>query len=327
MRKRALGREKLVLPELGLGCMGLSFAYGIVPEEKDSIYLLQQAVEMGETFFDTAEVYGPYTNETLLGKALAPYRDKVTIATKVGIRIENGQQVVDASTAGIKQSVEGSLKRLNRDSLDLYFLHRVDPRVPIENVAYTMGQLKKEGKIRHWGLSEASAETIKKANAVEPVTAVESEYSLWTREPEETLLPTLEKLDIGFIPFSPLGKGFLTGKIKATTQFADGDGRNNLPRFTAEAMTANQALIDVINQFAKAKAATSSQIALAWLLAQKAWIVPIPGTTKLSRLQENLGATEIDFTFSELDQLNSLSKQIKITGNRYNQELAKRAGL
>lgn len=325
MEKRQLGG--LTVDAMGLGCMGMSFAYGDIPDQQQMVKLLQAAVENGETFFDTAEVYGPFTNETLLGKALAPYKDKVTIATKCGIRIENGKQVVDANTAEIQRSVEGSLQRLGVEAIDLYYLHRVDPQVPIEQVAYTMGQLKKAGKIKHWGLSEAGVATIRKAHAVEPLAAVESEYSLWTREPENELLPTLEELGIGFVPFSPLGKGYLTGKITAATKFTKGDGRNNLPRFTEAAIAANQQLLNVIAEFATAKQATPAQIALAWLLAQKPWIVPIPGTTKLSRLQENLGALKVKFTAAELAQLNDLSQQVKITGDRYTPELAKRAGL
>lgn len=325
MEKRQLGG--LTVDAMGLGCMGMSFAYGDIPDQQQMVKLLQAAVENGETFFDTAEVYGPFTNETLLGKALAPYKDKVTIATKCGIRIENDKQVVDANTAGIQRSVEGSLQRLGVEAIDLYYLHRVDPQVPIEQVAYTMGQLKKAGKIKHWGLSEAGVATIRKAHAVEPLAAVESEYSLWTREPENELLPTLEELGIGFVPFSPLGKGYLTGKITAATKFTKGDGRNNLPRFTEAAIAANQQLLNVIAEFATAKQATPAQIALAWLLAQKPWIVPIPGTTKLSRLQENLGALKVKFTAAELAQLNDLSQQVKITGDRYTPELAKRAGL
>jgi len=325
LQKRNLG--SMQVDALGLGCMGMNFAYGNPPDQQEMIKLLQASVEMGETFFDTAEVYGPFTNESLLGKALAPYKDKVTISTKCGIRIENGKQVVDANLDGIRQSVEGSLKRLNVDAIDLYYLHRVDPKIPIEDVAYTMGQLKKAGKIKHWGLSEAGIETIKKANAVEPLTAVESEYSLWTREPENELLPLLEKLGIGFMPFSPLGKGFLTGKINTNTTFAKNDGRSKLPRFTKEALEANQKLLDLIKEFAIKKQATPAQIALAWLLAQKPWIVPIPGTTKLTRLQENLGALNVAFSSEELARIDQLSKNIKIVGNRYTPELAKRAGL
>ncbi|KRL65414.1 dehydrogenase [Lentilactobacillus diolivorans DSM 14421] len=317
----------LTVDAMGLGCMGMSFAYGEIPDQSQMVKLLQAAVESGETFFDTAEIYGPYTNEALLGKALAPYRDKVTIATKCGLRIENGKQVVDANPKGIQRSVEGSLKRLGVDTIDLYYLHRVDPHVPIEEVADTMGQLKRAGKIKHWGLSEASPKTIRKAHAVEPLAAVESEYSLWTRDPEAELLPTLDELGIGFVPFSPLGKGFLTGKINANTKFTEDDGRHNLPRFTQEAIIANQALLKVIDEFALAKQATPSQIALAWLLAQKPWIVPIPGTTRFSRLQENLGALKVQFTEAELEQLNQLSKRVKVTGDRYSPELAKRAGL
>lgn len=327
MEKRELGNSGLKVDALGLGCMGMSFAYGAVPDQNEMIKLLQSAVETGETFFDTAEVYGPYTNEALLGKALAPYKDQVKISTKFGIRIENGKQVVDANIKGIRSSLEGSLQRLGVDAIDLYFLHRVDPNVPIEEVADMMGQLINEGKIKHWGLSEAGLETIKKANTITPLTAVESEYSLWTREPEEDLLPLLKRLGIGFMPFSPLGKGYLTGKITADTTFAKGDGRNNLPRFTQDALAANQKLLDLINHFAQQKQATPAQIALAWLLAQEPFIVPIPGTTKLARLKENLGALKVSFTQDELQQINQLSKNIKIKGNRYTPELAKRAGL
>lgn len=327
MKKRELGNSGLKVDALGLGCMGMSFAYGAVPDQNEMVKLLQAAVEMGETFFDTAEVYGPYTNETLLGKALAPYKDQVTISTKFGIRIENGKQVIDANIKGIRSSLEGSLQRLGVEAIDLYFLHRVDPNVPIEEVAEVMGKLIKEGKIKHWGLSEARLETIKKANSITPLTAVESEYSLWTREPEAGLLPLLKQLGIGFMPFSPLGKGYLTGKINADTTFSKGDGRNNLPRFTAGALIANQKLLDLIKDFAVAKQATSAQIALAWLLAQEPFIVPIPGTTKLHRLKENLGALDVSFTQSELQQINQLSKNIQIKGNRYTPELAKRAGL
>lgn len=327
MQKRKLGSGGLEVDALGLGCMGMSFAYGAIPDQADMIKLLQSAVESGETFFDTAEVYGPYTNETLLGQALAPYKDQVTISTKCGIRIEDGKQVVDANLDGIRRSVEGSLHRLGVDAIDLYYLHRVDPKVPIEDVAFTMGQLIEEGKIKHWGLSEAGVETIKKAHAVQPLAAVESEYSLWTREPEDKLLPLLKKLGIGLMPFSPLGKGYLTGKISTNTTFSKGDGRNNLPRFTTEALTANQKLLNLIDDFANQKRATPAQIALAWLLAQEPWIVPIPGTTKLSRLRENLGALNVTFTPDELVQINQLSKNIKIMGNRYTPELAKRAGL
>ena len=327
MKKRELGNSGLKVDALGLGCMGMSFAYGAVPDQNEMVKLLQAAVEMGETFFDTAEVYGPYTNETLLGKALAPYKDQVTISTKFGIRIENGKQVIDANIKGIRSSLEGSLQRLGVEAIDLYFLHRVDPNVPIEEVAEVMGKLIKEGKIKHWGLSEAGLETIKKANSITPLTAVESEYSLWTREPEAGLLPLLKQLGIGFMPFSPLGRGYLTGKINADTTFSKGDGRNNLPRFTAGALITNQKLLDLIKDFAVAKQATSAQIALAWLLAQEPFIVPIPGTTKLHRLKENLGALDVSFTQSELQQINQLSKNIQIKGNRYTPELAKRAGL
>ncbi|KRL36448.1 aldo/keto reductase [Liquorilactobacillus uvarum] len=326
MQKRVLGKEGLEVDALGLGCMGMSFGYGDAKSTKEMTYLLQQAVELGETFFDTAEVYGPFINEELLGNALKPYKNKVTIATKCGIRIADGKQVIDANLTGIRKSLEGSLKRLKRETIDLYFLHRVDPKVSIEEVAQLMGQLKKEGKIKHWGLSEAGVETIKKAHNVEPLTAVESEYSLWTREPEDELLPLLEKLGIGFIPFSPLGKGYLTGKINTETIFSKNDLRTKLPRFTEKAIKKNKALVDLIKIFAKEKNATPAQIALAWILAQKTWMVPIPGTTKLSRLKENLQAVNIKFNQTELIQLNELSSEIKIVGNRYTAELQKRAG-
>lgn len=328
MKKRQLGQvSPLLVDELGLGCMGMSFSYGQVHDEQEMVKLLQTAVEHGETFFDTAEVYGPYTNESLLGKALHPYRNQVTIATKTGIKMIDGKQVVDGRPEEIIKSIEGSLKRLQVEAIDLYYLHRVDPNVPIEEVADTMAQLIKAGKIKHWGLSEAGTQTIRRAHAVQPLTAVESEYSLWTREPEQDLLPTLDELGIGFVPFSPLGKGFLTGKMTATTKFSTKDGRSNLPRFQQVAMAENLKLVDLITQIAKNKQATPAQIALAWLLAQKDWIVPIPGTTKLHRLDENLGATAIEFTSAELSQLTIAADKIKIVGNRYTPELAKRAGL
>ncbi|MGX7197578.1 aldo/keto reductase [Enterococcus olivae] len=327
MKKRKLGNSNLSVSEIGLGTMGMSFAYGPAPDKKEMVKVLQEAVEMGEYFFDTAEVYGPFANEELLGEALAPYRDKVTIATKCGIKMNDGKQVVDGRPEEILKSVEGSLKRLSVDAIDLYYLHRVDPNVPIEEVALTMQKLKKEGKIKNWGLSEASVQTIRKAHAIEPLAAVESEYSLWTREPEKELIPTLEELGIGFVPFSPLGKGFLTGTINKETSFSEGDGRNSLPRFQKEAMEANMKLIEIIRKIAEEKNATPAQIALAWLLAQKPWIVPIPGTTKFSRIKENIGAAEILFSKQELKEINAATDGIQIVGNRYTPELAKRAGL
>lgn len=327
MKKRKLGNSNLSVSEIGLGTMGMSFAYGPAPDKKEMVKVLQEAVEMGEYFFDTAEVYGPFANEELLGEALAPYRDKVTIATKCGIKMIDGKQVVDGRPEEILKSVEGSLKRLSVDAIDLYYLHRVDPNVPIEEVALTMQKLKKEGKIKNWGLSEASVQTIRKAHAIEPLAAVESEYSLWTREPEKELIPTLEELGIGFVPFSPLGKGFLTGTINKETSFNEGDGRNSLPRFQKEAMEANMKLIEIIKKIAEEKNATPAQIALAWILAQKPWIVPIPGTTKSSRIKENIGAAEIQFSKQELKEINAATDEIQIVGNRYTPELAKRAGL
>lgn len=327
MKKRKLGNSNLSVSEIGLGTMGMSFAYGPAPDKKEMVKVLQEAVEMGEYFFDTAEVYGPFANEELLGEALAPYRDKVTIATKCGIKMNDGKQVVDGRPEEILKSVEGSLKRLSVDAIDLYYLHRVDPNVPIEEVALTMQKLKKEGKIKNWGLSEAGVQTIRKAHAIEPLAAVESEYSLWTREPEKELIPTLEELGIGFVPFSPLGKGFLTGTINKETSFSEGDGRNSLPRFQKEAMEANMKLIEIIRKITEEKNATPAQIALAWLLAQKPWIVPIPGTTKSSRIKENIGAAEIQFSKQELKEINAATDEIQIVGNRYTPELAKRAGL
>lgn len=327
MKKRKLGNSNLSVSEIGLGTMGMSFAYGPAPDKKEMVKVLQEAVEMGEYFFDTAEVYGPFANEELLGEALAPYRDKVTIATKCGIKMNDGKQVVDGRPEEILKSVEDSLKRLSVDAIDLYYLHRVDPNVPIEEVALTMQKLKKEGKIKNWGLSEAGVQTIRNAHAIEPLAAVESEYSLWTREPEKELIPTLEELGIGFVPFSPLGKGFLTGTINKETSFSEGDGRNSLPRFQKEAMEANMKLIEIIRKITEEKNATPAQIALAWLLAQKPWIVPIPGTTKSSRIKENIGAAEIQFSKQELKEINAATDEIQIVGNRYTPELAKRAGL
>lgn len=326
MKKRELGKSGLEVSEIGLGCMGMSYAYG-TPEKKEMIKLIQEGIELGVTFFDTAEVYGPFVNEALVGEALASYHNQVTIASKVGIKIIDGKQVVDGRPQGIKESIEGSLTRLKLDALDLYYLHRVDPNVPIEDIALTMQGLKKEGKIKHWGLSEAGVQTIRRAHAVEPLAAVESEYSLWTREPEDELLPTLKELGIGFVPFSPLGKGFLTGSINADTKFKEGDGRNSLPRFTQEAMAANQVLVELIKQKAEEKVATPAQIALGWILAQQPWIVPIPGTTKRHCLKENSGAGKLHFTSEELAAFDRATKDIEIVGHRYTPELAKRVGL
>ncbi|MBP1039677.1 aldo/keto reductase [Vagococcus sp. BWB3-3] len=327
MKMRRLGNSGLMVSEIGLGCMGMSYAYGEAHAKKEMIKLIHEAVDLGVTFFDTAEVYGPFVNEELLGEALAPYRQQVTIASKVGIKLVDGKQIVDGRPSGIRESIEGSLKRLKLDVLDLYYLHRVDPNVPIEEVAFVMQALKKEGKIKHWGLSEAGVQTIRRAHAVEPLAAVESEYSLWTREPEDELLPTLAELGIGFVPFSPLGKGFLTGAITTETSFKAGDGRNSLPRFTQEALAANQALVDLIKQKAAEKSATPAQVAIGWILAQQPWIVPIPGTTKRSRLKENLGASKIAFTAEELAAFDQATKAIEIVGHRYTPELAKRVGL
>ncbi|WP_285299635.1 aldo/keto reductase [Lactiplantibacillus plantarum] len=328
MVKRTLGTASpLTVDAIGLGCMGMSYAYGKPKNEVEMVQLLRKAVELGETTFDTDEVYGPFTNELLLGKAFKGYHDRITIATKGGIKVVDGKQVVDGNLRGLVDSVEGSLKRLQLDTIDMYYLHRVDPKVPIEEIAETMGQLIKAGKIKHWGLSEASVQTIRKANAIQPLTAVESEYSLWTREPEKELIPTLKKLGIGLVPFSPLGKGFLTGKIDANTTFDKNDGRNRLPRFQKDAMEANMALVRLLQQVAESKKATPAQVALAWLLAQQPWIVPIPGTTKLSRLQENMGAEKIVFSPAEMKNITAAADQVQIMGNRYIPELAKRAGL
>lgn len=328
MQKRTLGsKSKLIVDSIGLGCMGMSYAYGKPESESDMIQLLRTAIEFGETTFDTAEVYGPYTNEKLLGKAFEGYHDKVTIATKGGIQVIDGKQVVNGKPETLIKSVEGSLSRLGVEAIDMYYLHRVDSNVPIEDVAFTMQKLIQEGKIKHWGLSEAGTDTIRKANAIQPLTAVESEYSLWTREPEKELLPLLEELGIGFVPFSPLGKGFLTGKINVNTSFDKNDSRSKLPRFQKDAMEANAKLVELIKIIADAKGVTSAQVAIAWLLAQKPWIVPIPGTTKLTRLKENIGAAEINFSKEELNKITTAADNIQIVGNRYTPELAKRAGL
>jgi aryl-alcohol dehydrogenase-like predicted oxidoreductase len=308
--------------------MGLSHGYGPAVDKQDGISLIRSAAERGVTFFDTAEVYGPFANEELVGEALAPFRGRVVIATKFGITLEPGaQQVVDSRPDHIKQSAEGSLKRLGVEAIDLYYQHRVDPAVPIEDVAGAVKDLIREGKVKHFGLSEAGVQTIRRAHAVQPLTAVQSEYSLWWRKPEEELLPTLEELGIGFVPFSPLGKGFLTGKIDEHTTFDSSDFRNVVPRFTTDARKANQALVDLLRTIAERKKATPAQIALAWLLARKPWIVPIPGTTKLHRLEENIGAAAIELTSDDLHDIESAASSITVQGARYPEHLEKRTGL
>ncbi len=327
MQKRKLGKSNLEVSALGLGCMGMSQSYGLPPDKQAMISLIRTAVERGITFFDTAEIYGPYSNEELVGEALAPLRRQVVIATKFGIKIENGQQVQDSRPERIKQSVEGSLKRLRTDVIDLYYQHRVDPNVPIEDVAGTVKELIAQGKVKHFGMSEAGVRTIRRAHAVQQVAAVQSEYSLWWRRPEEELLPALEEVGIGFVPFSPLGKGFLTGTIDEKTTFVSSDFRNIVPRFTPEARRANQAIVDVLRRIAEKKRATPAQIALAWLLAQKPWMVPIPGTTKLARLEENIGAAAIRLTPDDLREVETAASQITIQGARYPEALEKRTGL
>jgi len=327
MRSRKLGKSGLEVSALGLGCMGMSQSYGDPPDKRAMISLIRTAVERGITFFDTAEVYGQNTNEELVGEALEPLRRQVVIATKFGIRYENGQQVQDSRPARIRQSVEGSLKRLRTDVIDLYYQHRVDPTVPIEDVAGTVKDLIQQGKVKHFGMSEAGVKTIRRAHAVQPLTAVQSEYSLWWLRPEEELIPTLEQLGIGFVPFSPLGKGFLTGTIDATTPFVQSDFRNIVPRFTPEARKANEPIVDVLRAIADKKRATPAQIALAWLLAKKPWIVPIPGTTKLARLEENIGAVELKLTADDLREIESAAAHITIQGARYPEALEKRTGL
>ncbi len=326
MEKRQIGKSDLNVSAIGLGCMGMSFGYGPASDRKDMISLIRAAVERGITFFDTAEVYGPYVNEELLGEALTPFKGKVVIATKFGIQIKEGKQLLDSRPETIRQSVDDSLRRLDIDAIDLYYQHRVDPDVPIEDVAVTLKDLIKAGKVRHWGLSEAGVQTIRRAHAVLPVTAVQSEYSMMWRQPEEELLPTLEELGIGFVPFSPLGRGFLTGCFDRNTTFDRTDFRSIIPRFSPENLDANQVLVNLIRKIAADKNATPAQIALAWVLAQKTWIVPIPGTTKMARLNENLGATDIELTDEELKNLNKALSMIKIAGERYPAEYAKRVG-
>jgi aryl-alcohol dehydrogenase-like predicted oxidoreductase len=330
MKKRKLGKSNLEVSALGLGCMGMSFGYGPAAETKEMISLIRTAVERGVTFFDTAEVYGPFTNEELVGEALAPFRDQVVIATKFGFAPDPnggpGWTALNSRPEHVKEVVEASLKRLKTDVIDLFYQHRVDPNVPIEDVAGAVKDLIEQGKVKHFGLSEPGVQTIRRAHRVQPVTAVQSEYSLWWRRPEEELLPALEELGIGFVPFSPLGKGFLTGKIDENTKFDSTDFRNIVPRFTQEARKANQALVDLLSRVAERKKATPAQIALAWLLAQKPWIVPIPGTTKLHRLEENLGAASVELTPDDLRDINSASSSIKVEGARYPERLEQMTG-
>ena len=327
MQKRKLGKSGLEVSALGLGCMGMSYGYGPAGDKQEMIAIIRKAVESGVTLFDTAEAYGP-TNEELVGEALAPFRGKVAIATKFGIKIgPDGKQFQDSRPAGIRESLEGSLRRLKVDAIDLYYQHRVDTNVPIEDVAGTVKDLIREGKVKHFGLSEPGVKTIRRAHAVQPVTAIQSEYSLWWRRPEEELLPALEELGIGLVPFSPLGKGFLTGKIDEKTEFVKNDFRNIVPRFAPEARKANQALVELLKKIAERKKATPAQIALAWLLAQKPWIVPIPGTTKLSRLDENIGAVNVALTTDDLREIESVASKITIQGERYPEALEKRTGL
>jgi aryl-alcohol dehydrogenase-like predicted oxidoreductase len=328
MKKRTLGNENLEVSAIGLGCMGMSFGYGPAGEKSEMIKVIRAAVEQGVTFFDTAEVYGPYTNEELVGEALAPFKGEVVIATKFGFNFINGKMAgVNSRPENIRKVAEESMKRLKIEVIDLFYQHRVDPNVPIEDVAGAVKDLIQDGMVKHFGLSEAGATTIRKAHAIQPVTALQSEYSLWTRQHEKEIIPTIEELGIGFVPFSPLGKGFLAGKIDETTQFAEGDIRNILPRYTEEARVANKALLSVIEHFAKEKNATNAQIAIAWVLAQKPWIVPIPGTTKLHRLTENNAAVNVTFTASELAELTAASEEVKVMGTRYTDAMEKSTGL
>jgi aryl-alcohol dehydrogenase-like predicted oxidoreductase len=330
MKKRKLGKSDLEVSAIGLGCMGMTFAYGPPPDKREMISLLRSAVERGVTFFDTAEVYGPHTNEELVGEGLAPFRKQVVIATKFGFKPESKPETrwrdLDSRPEHIKEVAEASLKRLRTDVIDLFYQHRVDLNVPIEDVAGAVKELIEEGKVKHFGLSEAGVQTIRRAHAVQPVTAVQSEYSLWSRDPEKELLPALEELGIGFVPYSPLGRGFLTGKINESTTFDDSDFRNMLPRFTPAARKANQALVDLLGEIAKRKKATAAQIALAWLLAQKPWIVPIPGTTKLKRLEENVGAASIELTQDDLHEIESAASEIEVQGARYPEKLEQITG-
>jgi len=332
MQKRKLGKSNLEVSALGLGCMGMSFSYGPPKDKKEMIELLHAAVDRGITFFDTAEVYGPFLNEELVGEALAPFRGKVVIATKFGFDLGGGDNRpgaagVNSQPENIKRAIEGSLKRLRVESIDLLYQHRVDPNVPIEDVAGTVKELIQAGKVKHFGMSEAGVKTIRRAHAVQPLTALQSEYSLWWRKPEQEVIPTLEELGIGFVPYSPLGKGYLTGKIDESTKFESSDFRSTLPRFTPEALKTNQALIDLLGSIAKSKNATPAQIALAWLLAQKPWFVPIPGTTKLHRLEENIGAVSLELTPEDLREIGNAAAQIKVEGDRYPEKLEKMTGL
>ncbi|MDB6019755.1 MAG: yhdN 7 [Pedosphaera sp.] len=331
MQKRKLGKSNLEVSAIGLGCMGMSFSYGPPKDKQEMISLLRAAVDRGITFFDTAEVYGPFTNEELVGEALAPFRGRVVIATKFGFELSGsdhrpGAAGLNSRPEHIKQAVEGSLKRLQVETIDLLYQHRVDPNVPIEEVAGTVKELIQQGKVKHFGLSEAGVQTIRRAHAVQPLTALQSEYSLWTRTPEKEVIPTLEELGIGFVPYSPLGRGFLTGKIDEKTSFDSSDFRSTLPRFTPEALKANQALIDLLGTIAQRKKATPAQIALAWLLAQKPWIVPIPGTTKLQRLEENIGAVEVKLTTDDLREIESAAANITVVGARYPERFEQMTG-
>lgn len=330
MEKRRLGERNLEVSAIGFGCMGMSYGYGPAGDKKEMISILRSAVERGVTFFDTAEVYGPFTNEELVGEALSPFRGEVVIATKFGFKLdstaERGQAGLDSRPEHIKQVADASLKRLRVDAIDLFYQHRVDPDVPIEDVAGAVKDLIQAGKVKHFGLSEAGVQTIRRAHAVQPVTALQSEYSLWWRNPEEEVITTLEELGIGFVPFSPLGKGFLTGKIDENTTFDSTDFRNIVPRFTPEARKANQAFVGLLNRVAARKMATSAQIALAWLLAQKSWIVPIPGTTKLHRLDENIGAVAVELTSDDLAEIDSAASKITVKGDRYPEELQRLTG-
>jgi aryl-alcohol dehydrogenase-like predicted oxidoreductase len=325
MQKRKLGNSNLEVSAIGLGCMGMSFGYGPAADKREMISLIASAIEQGVTFFDTAEVYGPFVNEELVGEALAPFRKQVVIASKFGFKIGT-PGALDSRPDHIKQVAEASLKRLNTDVIDLFYQHRVDPDVPIEDVAGAVKDLIREGKVKHFGLSEPGAQTIRRAHAVQPVAAVQSEYSLWWREPEKEIMPTLEELGIGFVPFSPLGKGFLTGKIDENTKFDGSDFRNIVPRFTPEARKSNQVIVDLVRAIAERKQATPAQIALAWLLAQKSWIVPIPGTTKPARLEENNGAAAIHLTSEDLREIDSASSQITVQGARYPEQLQRLVG-
>jgi len=318
MQKRKLGKSNLEVSTIGFGCMGLTFGFGPPVDKQQGIAVIRRAVELGVTFFDTAEVYGPFGNEELVGEALAAFRKQVAIATKFGFKIADGKQAgLDSRPEHIKEVAEASLKRLKTDVIDLFYQHRVDPNVPIEDVAGAVKDLIQQGKVKHFGLSEAGVQVISRAHKVQPVTALQSEYSLWWREPEAEILPTLEELGIGFVPFSPLGKGFLTGAISQDTQFSSGDFRNVVPRFSPENRKANQALVDIVSSFAKKKHATPAQIALAWVLAQKPWMVPIPGTTKVHRLEENLGAANVEFTTDDLRQINAAASKVPVQGERY----------